>query len=138
MLKKLRCSLFVLLSGLASCTPSPPDVPVCEGLTKRLTTDPTTGHVILSPSPTCEIEIDEPECGHCVYIVSGKQIFIGENAKHQLGGKPWSLVKAESIMLPAVESYAPLSAYIINACKKAGCSADASKFQKVLSPLKPK
>lgn len=74
-------------------------------------------------------EIGEVECGHCTYIVSGKEIFVGENQKTFLNGKPWSQLKIESILVPAQESYAPLSSYIINSCKKMNCSDDVTRFK---------
>jgi len=89
----------------------PPDVPVCEPLNQRISTDKTNGYVIWSPSPTCMKQIDEPECGHCVYTVSGKEIFVGEKSGHHLLGKPWSRVKIESVIIPA-ESFADINAYI--------------------------
>lgn len=119
----------ILLWSLSSCAPKPPDVPACEHMAQRFETDPVTGHLILSPSPTCMRAIDEPECGHCVYIVSGRELFLGENEKHRLNGKPWSVIRSQAVYLPAEESYAPLAAYIINACKKMGCSDEVSRFK---------
>jgi hypothetical protein len=137
MLKKNRYLPSVLWCTLAAngCIPQPPDVPVCESLTKRLKKDSATGHVILSPSPTCEVEIEEPECGHCVYIVSGREIYLGNKEGHTLGGKTWADIQAEAVLLPAQESYAPLATYIINSCEKEGCSMYAQKFKAKLSPL---
>lgn len=73
-------SLLALLL-LSSCTPKPPDVPVCERLNQKLTTDKATGHVLLTPSPACMKNLNEAECGHCVWIVSGNERFIGEEHK---------------------------------------------------------
>lgn len=114
---------------LANCAPKPPDVPVCEKLTQRLAKDPETDHLILRPSPTCMKKIGEAECGHCTYIVSGKEIFVGEDKKYHLNGKPWSQITRESIVVPAVESYAPLAEYVINACKKMKCDKDVERFK---------
>lgn len=138
MLRELRWLPFVCLSWLAlnsGCAPKPPDVPACESLTQRLSTDPKNGHLILTASPTCMKAIGEPECGHCVYIVSGKEIFVGEKSAFHLNEKPWSQLKQESVLLPAQESYAPLAAYTINACKKMNCSDDAGKFKIKLDTL---
>lgn len=80
-------------------------------------------------------QIGEPECGHCVWIVSGKEAFIGENQGHWLNGKTWSKIRSQSAYLPAVESYAPLATYIINSCKKMGCDSDVEKFKVKLDSL---
>lgn len=118
-------SLFGLL--LSACVPNPPDVPVCERLTQRLAKDPKTDHLILTPSPTCMEKIGEPECGHCTYIVSGKEVYIGE--KKFLGKKPWSQIQRESVLVPAKESYAPLARYIIDSCEKMNCNDDVQRFR---------
>lgn len=135
MLKSTRWLLLAISCAWVSCTPKPPDVPVCEALVQRTAVDSVTGHVILAPSPTCMAKIGEAECGHCVYIVSGKEEFIGEAPEHGLKGKPWHMVHEQSILLPAEESYAPLAAYIINSCKKANCSKDTQKFKEKLDSL---
>lgn len=128
-------TLFMWACILSSCTPKPPNVPACEHLAQRLSTDPKTGHMILSPSPTCMKHISEPECGHCVMIISGVEFFVGESTAVQLKGKPWSKIRQESVYLPAVESYAPLSAYVIDACKKMNCSDDVDAFKIKLDSL---
>lgn len=101
-------------------------MPACEELTQHIVVDPVSGHSILKPSPTCQSKIGEDLCGHCVYIVSGKEIFVGEKTK--LNGKAWSEIKSESVLMPAVESYAPLSTFIINTCKKMNCSSTVDAF----------
>jgi hypothetical protein len=132
----LKFLLSIILSlSLTNCTPKPPDVPVCEHLKQRLTTDPVTGHLILKASPVCMKEIGEVECGHCTYIVSGKEIYIGENEKFHLNKKPWSQLREESILMPAEESYAPVATYIINSCKKMNCSDDVTRFKVKLDSL---
>lgn len=130
MRKKFKWLPFIILSWLpTSCALKPPDVVTCEHFAQRLSSDPITGHLLLTPSPTCMKEIGEPECGHCVYIVSGREIFLGENDSHFLNGKSWSKLRQQSIYLPAKESYAPLSAFIINACEKMNCSDDVARFK---------
>lgn len=124
---------FALL--LNACAPKPPDVPVCEKLVQRLATDPKTQHLMLTASPTCMKQIQEPECGHCTYIVSGKEIFVGENKKTWLNNKPWSQIQKESILVPAQESYAPLSSYLINSCEKMNCDKDVQRFKVKLDSL---
>lgn len=135
MLKPLRCLLFVisLWSLTSACTPKPPDVPACEQFVQHLANDPLTGDLVLTPSPTCMAQINEPSCGHCVYIVSGKEIFVGE--KTLLNGKAWSQIRASAVILPAAESYAPLSAYIINACKAMNCNQSVDQFTVKLNSL---
>lgn len=137
MLKKLKWLLFVISCSFLTeaCTPHPPDVPACEYLSQRLSTDPKTSHLILTPSPTCMKQINEVECLHCVFIVSGKEMFVGEKNGHLYNNKPASLLKQQAVYLPAVESYAPLAAYIINSCKKMGCSDDVTKFKVKLDSL---
>lgn len=157
---------------LTACT-KPPDVPVCEQLSQRIATDGVTGHELLTPSPTCILQLGEAECGHCVWIVSGMERFIGEEKKDialQIlsdtgkkdpggkailawitqtdssgktvmvsswlnGTKSWSKLKEESAYLPAVESYAPLSTYIINSCNKMHCSDQVDRFKVKLDSL---
>lgn len=137
MRKKKKWMLFVIsFFSLVSCVPKPPDVPACESLSSKIYVDPKSGHSILQGSPTCEDSIGEPECGHCVFIVSGKEMFIGDLPKNYFNGKPWSELKAESIFLPAQESYAPLSAYVINSCKKMNCEKEITPFRIKLGVLK--
>lgn len=131
-----KCLLFAILSwSQINCAPKPPDVPACEHLGQRLTISPVSGNLLLTPSPTCLKKINEPECGHCVWIVSGKEQFIGEAPETHLNKKPWSKIKQQSIYLPAQESYAPLATYIINACKKMNCSNEVTKFKVKLDSL---
>lgn len=125
-----------LLSGIllwslieaTACTPEPPDVPAFESLTQRLVTDPITGHLLLSPSPTCIEKIGEAECCHGVFIMSRKEIFVGEGPFALYNGKGCKELLAESVHLPAKESYAPLATYIINACKKMNCNSQVDRF----------
>lgn len=135
-LKPLKLPLLLLsFPLLTSCTQQPPDVPVCENLTVHIFVEPETGHTVLKPSPACMKQIGEPECGHCVWIMSKKEYYVGENKKFWLGKKPWSRVKRESIFVPAVESYAPMAAYMINACEQMHCSDDVTRFKVKLDSL---
>jgi len=131
-------TLFAILSlwSTSACTPKIPDVPACENLSEHLVTELTTGHLILVPSPACMKAIGERTCGHCVYIISGREVFVGEQEAHHLNKKPWSKLKNESVYLPAEEAYAPLATYIINACKKMGCNKDVERFRVRLGNLK--
>lgn len=132
----MRLMLLILLfaSLYNSCSPKPPDVPVCEQLSQRLVKD-VTGHMILKPSPTCIEKINEAECGHCTFIISGKEIFVGERESTFFNGKSWATLKAQSILVPAKESYAPIAAYMINACKKMNCNEDVNRFRVKIGTL---
>lgn len=136
MLKKEKWPLFaILFSLLPSCGPKPPDIFVFENMQQKLSIDPLTQHLILTPSPTCMKEISEVECGHGVSIVSGREIFVGENEKSLFKGKPWSKLKLESVYIPAVESYAPLAVYVITSCKKMNCNKEVDAFRVKLNSL---
>ena len=122
-------SACILNACIFSACASLPDVPVFEELDQHMSKDPVSGHLILTPSPTCEAQIGEPECGHGVTIVTQKQIFVGNLPAHLYNGKTWQQLKDESVYCPAVESYAPLNAYMINSCKKFGCSSAVDSFK---------
>lgn len=139
-MKKLSAHKWRLLSGslallISACTPNPPDVAVFENLIARVSTDPVTQHIILKPDPVCQKEIGEPECLHGVYIISKKQIFVGEKKEHWFMGKPRSQIIRESIYVPAKESYAPLAQYIINSCEKMKCNDQVDRFKVQLDEL---
>lgn len=136
MQKKHRYLLSAIsLWLLTSCAPKPPDIFVFEHLEQRITTDPANGHTILTPSPACLSRIQEPECGHGVSIVSGQGIYVGEKKEHWYKGKPWSQLRAESVYMPAEESYAPLAGYIIDSCKKMKCEDQVTGFKIKLDSL---
>jgi hypothetical protein len=127
---KMKSKLSIILCALLlSCVPKPPDVPVCEDLKEQIMIDPVTGHMFETPSPTCKKQIGEASCGHCTYIVSGKEIYIGDSEVHRFNSKAWSQIRAESILVPAQESYAPIAAYMINSCKKMNCNNDVARFK---------
>lgn len=86
----------------------------------------------MAPSPTCMKQIGEAECGYCIYTITGEDLYIGESAGHMLNGKPWSQVKAESVMLPAEESYAPLVTYLAYACQQFACREVVTRADKKL------
>lgn len=137
MLKLQKCLPFVILlfcltEGCA--TLSPPDIYVFEDLQEHIALDQES-HLILTPSPACMEKIQENACGHGVSIVTGKEIFIGENAQHLYLGKTWSVLKSESVYMPAKESYAPLSEYLINVCAKMGCNSAIDAFRVKLDSL---
>lgn len=134
----LRLLLSINLLGLllSACAVKPPDVAVFEKLSQRIIDDPSTGHIILKPSPVCMKEIGEPECGHGTFIMSGKEIYVGESDKFHFNGKSWKQVQKESIYVPAMESYGPLSEYMINSCEKNNCSKEVQKFKIKIDSLK--
>lgn len=129
--------LILLCFLLIDCAHAPPDVPVCQGLSERLYKDPVTAHLIYAPNPVCIKQTGEASCGHCTYIVSGKQVYVGSKAPYLLDKKPWLKIVAESVLVPSVESYAPLSAYIINACEQLNCSADVTRFKVQVDSVTP-
>ena len=112
-----------------SCDKAPPDVPACEHFNETIENDPVTGHTLLKPAPICMEEIKEPRCGHCIWIVSKKVQYVGEKKETWLNGKPWSQLRDESVLLPAEESYGPVSAHMINQCKKLNCSDEVDRFK---------
>jgi len=131
--------LIASCASLSNCATKPPDVPVCEDLVPRLSQDKETGHIVQTASPTCAREVGEISCGHCVLVVSGREFFVGEGKDHLLNGKPWSQIKASSVLLPAVESYAPLAEYVLDSCKRVNCDSDVTRFTVKLDaiPKKP-
>ncbi len=133
---KFRPLILLLSWAISACIPKPPDIFVFENLAQHLATDPVTTHLVLTPSPTCMKQIGEMECGHGVAIVSGKEVYIGDGPTHLFSGKSWTQVKLESIYLPAVESFGPLSEYIINACKKMNCNKQVDAFKVKTDSLK--
>lgn len=136
MQRKLKCWLFAISSWfLTSCAPKPPDVFVFKPLKMRQSEDPVTHHLILTADPVCMEHIKEMECCYGVSIVSGSEFFAGENKEHLFKGKGCKQLIEESILLPAVESYAPLATYIIDSCKKMKCSDQVDAFKIKLDSL---
>lgn len=133
---KLKWTLLsLLLFSLIKCVSAPPDIYVFEDLEAYSTTDPSTQHQILNPSPACWTAIQEMACGHGIAIISGKEIFVGDIPVHFYNGKSWTQLKEESIYMPAAESYAPLATYTINTCKIDNCSASLENFKVKLDEL---
>ena len=103
-----------------------PDVPACRDIPSRVVN--REGRVFVEASPLCWEHTQELSCGHCVYIKSGREVFVGESEKTRLFGKKWSELRDQSVLLPAAESYAPLSVYLINSCKRLKCDGSVEKF----------
>lgn len=134
--RKLNFLIFaILLCSLISCATTPPDVYVFRGLDERITVDPVSGHTLWSPDPLCMQNIQEASCAYGVSIVTGKEIWVGELPAHLYNKKPWSQLRGESVYLPAEESYAPLSAFLINTCKQDGCNDTIDRFKVKLDSL---
>jgi hypothetical protein len=81
-------------------------------------------------------KIGEFECGHGVYILSGKEVWVGENPKHFFNKKSWSQLKRESMIVPAIESGAPILTYIINTCAQNHCNDAVDRYKIQLDELK--
>lgn len=130
-MRKLRNSLLFAISFfyLTNCTAPPPDVFVFKHLKQRIQIDPGTGHLTITADPICLSKIQEMECCYGVSIVSGSEVFIGEREAHWFKGKACSTLVEQSILMPAVESYAPMATYIINQCAKMHCSAQVDAFK---------
>ncbi len=133
---KKKCWLLgISVWFLTSCTPKPPDVFAFKHLKMRQSEDPVSHHIVLTPDPVCMDKIKEVECCYGVSIVSGSEVFIGDEKEHWFKGKACGELIEESIMLPAVESYAPLAGYIIDSCKKMNCSDQVDAFKVKLDSL---
>lgn len=69
----------------------------------------------------------------CKFTLSDRVEFVGEEKQNWKdfgkGLKPMSQYEAEAIILPAEESYAPLSVDLINLCKMSNCNKDVTKFK---------
>lgn len=128
---------ILLCCLISACAHKPPDVFVFEPLTQRVYEDETTHHTMVMPSPTCmdgdETKglkgIGEPECGHGMSIMKGREILVGERPENYFNGKPWSQIQRESILVPAVESFAPIQAHMINTCQQMKCDPELEKFK---------
>jgi len=115
-LKPFAASFWCLVLSNCATRPMPPDVFACHSLKSTLATDPETGHTMLKPSPTCMREVNEPDCGLCVRVVSGGAFYVGNSEGHLYKGKAWHELYEESILFPAEESYAPLAAFLMTKC----------------------
>lgn len=136
-------TLCLLLSSCAGL--QPPDVIGCTGLDSKLVKwrppmlpASRSDGLVYRPNPVCMAEIGEGDCGFCTFTVSEKNVFVGEKPEHHFKGKPWSQLKKKSVLLPAAESYAPLKAFAVNACKQmgsVGACRDIAKWRIKLDSL---
>lgn len=147
---RLTKRLLILLISLSStgCKMYPTiktdvaDVPICRVLhTKTETKDvPNIGKVsIQRPNPKCMKEIGEPFCGYCVWTVSDKFQYVGNEWNHllQLGKKKKTIntVIEEAGIIPA-ESTAAIKASVIIICKNTGaCSQEVDRWRVKLDSL---
>lgn len=129
-------TLFVLL--LSACSDIP-DVPSCRPLdSKKQTFDiPDIGKISVDrANPVCLKEIKEIRCGFCVWSVSDKTQYVGEDKKTWLYGKPWSVIELEAIKTPP-ESYARIKAYVMDECKRTNQCDDVARWRIKLDSLTP-
>lgn len=130
-------SLSSLLILLSSCT-RPPDVPACRPLTQRVVEHRDEFGIPVrsfEANPMCVKQIGEPACGYCVWTISSKVQYVGENPKWHLFKKPWSKILSEMVLMPS-ESYAQMKSYIIKNCKKHNdCNQDIDKWRIKLDSL---
>lgn len=119
-----------------------PDVPICRALHTRPETKdvPDIGKVTLQrPNPACMKNIGEPYCGYCVYTLTDKGVYIGNEWNHLLPlkgkKKTWDTVVQEALVLPA-ESQADIKAFGINVCKISGqCAQEIDRLRIKLDSL---
>jgi hypothetical protein len=128
----LIASLLLLSVLTLSCNPNIPDIFVFELLSQSLSKN-SKGDVLLTASPTCMAQIKEPECLHGTSIMTGTQIYVGQLTLFK--GKTMKQLQTESLLVPAIESYAPLETYIVNSCKKLHCSKQVEEFRVKLNGL---
>lgn len=140
---RLKISLIFAVSLLLSaCTTMPwikeqvPDVPICRHLDEKIsTTKDSAGReaILKRPNPTCMKRIGESRCGYCVWSLSEREAFVGEQWNHLLEvksskdgrvrKKKWSTVQNEALTLPA-ESQAWSKAFMINICNMSNMCAN--------------
>lgn len=114
---------------MPSCAIRPPDAMAFHELNAELDYDPITDHLLKKPSPACEKAIQEPSCGYGVSMLTGQTVFVGNSKGHEWNGKTWDQIKAQSVLLPAQESFAPIADYIVNSCEKMHCNEEVDRFR---------
>jgi hypothetical protein len=109
--------LFAIL--LSSCTTKAPDVPQCRGL------DPIVLEYMdafgvkttqVRPHPVCYEKIKEARCGECIWTISDKTQFVGEEKSTWLEGMPWSQLEKVSVKVPP-KAVATVKDFIVDTCK---------------------
>lgn len=131
-----KISLIIASSFLlSSCAYTPwikenvPDEPICRHLDERVTKKIIAGkeYTLRRENPRCMKAIGEGRCGYCVWTVSDKEQYVGEEWNHllQVGKKKkkWSTIQAEAMTVPA-ETQAASKAFAINICKITNACAD--------------
>lgn len=138
---KLTKNLLILSSLILSACVKVPDIAICRDLhSKKIVEKDSLGNenITIKSNPVCMKEINESRCGLCVYTVSGKTQFVGEDTQYLLNGKPWSEVRLSGVLLPA-DSYVKVKEFIINTCKKSGdCQKDLVKWRTNIKSLDSK
>lgn len=115
---KLSAILFALLAS--GCGIRPPDVPMCRDLPRiSIITKDAFGvdTETIRPNPVCAKQIRESTCGECVWTISDKTQYVGENPNTWLDGEPWSKVKPASVLVPP-KSQAKQKKFVLEICKK--------------------
>jgi len=126
---KVFFALTALL--LSSCVSVPPDGPVCRPLVERVIEQKDAFGVvtkIVRPNPKCMKSCGEARCGYCVWMMSDRTQYVGEDKKFWLYGKPWSQIQQEATVVPS-EFMARLNAHMIKACKESGCDQQVNKWR---------
>lgn len=136
-----RIIILVSLQSLVlSCASI--DVPLCRKLNSKTTVTkdefgiPST---VVRSNPKCAKQIGEPDCGYCTWTQSDREQYVGENKKTWLYGKPWSLIFAESFIVPS-ESMAKVKSELNKNCRDddgplGGHCQDAGKWRVKLDSL---
>lgn len=131
--------LIVLCGFVLSGCLSPPDILVCRDLPERkIETRDEFGviNITIKENPVCIKEIKEPRCGYCVWTITKKPMYVGNNPEHQFAKKTWSEIRSTSVLLP-LDSYVAIKRFINNSCKKHGdCRDDLGDWQNALDEIK--
>ena len=148
----LRISLIIVVNFLSACTTMPwikedvPDVPMCRPLENKTSKTIKDGKefVLTRVNPKCA-KLGEERCGYCVWTVSDRKQFVGDQWNHllevksskdgKIRKKKWSTIQAEGLLIPA-ESQAWSKAFAINICNKSNmCSSEIDRWRVKLDAL---
>lgn len=111
--------LLLLTLLMTACT-AVPDVPVCVELTDVTKVGNTS---LISHK------------GWCAWTLTNKEQFVDEDT-NLLDGKKWSLVKSQSLLVPA-DSWAKIKSYIQKNCKKnKDCDEYLGKWERSMGRIK--
>lgn len=127
-MKHLKRSVILFVFLLSGCEIRPPDGPVCRELKPIVIETPDAFGVItklIRPNPVCAQKIRESTCGECVWTVSDRVQFVGENNQHWLDGDPWSVVKSRALLMPP-KTQAKQKKFVLDICKKYPSNCDSA------------